>query len=329
MHWSASRSNEYCFADRTAAQSAFCAAKNCPESDGFADFWDSCFLEVLTPPKIPYAFCVGGYNPKAFCDAHRKKPASAARHRDAYMLPQVVSDGRYDTIQVPVEAVFPSGRIRRMRQSGRWMQVCLYICESVFFRAKAGIIAFLPRLGSTQPNLVLTQNPAKRFEADGRNNLFGNKIFSQLFKRPSLKRTTQKVRRTFGGLGDKCLVVLGKFRGSSAVWLWFQRLKAGIVEFLDNGPDVVLGVVNKLCDGGDFVALIGSENYLGASDFNPAGAAAKDSLNFLSFPDTEVSCIQTHKKSLSNSWLFPCVCLYNTDLRRAQVLNGKNVKLIF
>jgi len=318
---SASKSNGCCFAGRTEAHLVFGAARSCPESNVFVDSSSSCLLKASTLPKIPDAFFVDGHNPIIFCDAHRKTPASAERHAGVYRLPEAVSDDSYDTIPTPVEAEFPSGQIRRMRQSGRWMLVCLCICELVFFRAKTRVIAFLPCLGSSQPDLVFMQNPAKRFDADRGNNLFPNKILSQFLQRPSLKRAAQKIGRTFCGLSDKRLVILGKLRWPAAVGLWFQCLKAGLVEFPDNGPNVMLGVMNKFCDGGDFITLIGGENYLGTPNFNPACAAAKDSLNFLSFPYTEVSCIQTHKKSLSILWLFPCVCLYNTDLRRAQVLN--------
>jgi hypothetical protein len=55
-------------------------------------------------------------------------------------------------------------------------------------------------------------------------------------------------------------------------------------------------------------------------------------LNSLTFVHAEVSGIQTHKKSLSmksSLQLFLRVCLYNTELCIAQVLNMKNVKLIF
>jgi hypothetical protein len=316
-----SKSNGYYSADKTGAPSTCGAARSCPESNVFVDSSGSCLLKASVLPKIPDAFFVDGHNPIIFCDAHRKTPASAERHAGVYRLPEAVSDDSYDTIPTPVEAEFPSGQIRRMRQSGRWARGHLCIFESVFFRAKTRIVAFLPRLGSPQPNLVFVQNPAKCFDADRENNLFAYKILPQLFQRPSLKRTAQKVGRTFCGLSDKSLIILGKLRRPAAVGLWFQRLKAGLVEFLNNGSNVMPGVMNKFCDGGDFITLIGSENYLGTPDFNPACAAAKDSLNLLSFPDSKVSCIQTHKKSLSILWLFPCVCLYNTDLRRAQVLN--------
>jgi flagellar motor switch/type III secretory pathway protein FliN len=52
----------------------------------------------------------------------------------------------------------------------------------------------------------------------------------------------------------------------------------------------------------------------------------------LAFANTEVSGIQTHKKSLSmldNIEFFLRVCLYNTHLCIAQVLNLEKVKIIF
>jgi hypothetical protein len=55
-------------------------------------------------------------------------------------------------------------------------------------------------------------------------------------------------------------------------------------------------------------------------------------LNFFSFAKTKVTGIQTHKKSLSrysDTDIFLRVCLYNTHFCIAQVLNRKDVKVIF
>jgi len=181
-HSSVSKSNEYYFADKTEVLSTFGAVKSCPESDGCADSSGICFLTASIPAKIPDVFFGTEHNPTAFCNARHKTPASAECHTDAYRSPEVASDGLYDTMQFPVEVEFPSGRIRHTRRLGRWTQTCLRICESVFFRAKTRIVAFLPRLGSPQPNLVFVQNPAKCFDADREDNLFPYKILPQLFQ---------------------------------------------------------------------------------------------------------------------------------------------------
>lgn len=212
-----SKSNGYYSAGKTGAPSTCGAARSCPESNVFVDSSGSCLLKVSIPAKIPDAFCVTGRNPTVFCDAHRKTPASVEHHADAYRLPEAVSDDSYDTRPVQIEAGFPLGQTRRMRRSGRWMLVCLCICESVFFRAKTRVVAFLPCLGSSQPDLVFVQNPAKRFDTYRRNNLFPDKILPQFLQRPSLKWATQKVGRTFGGLSDKRLIILGKLRRPAAL----------------------------------------------------------------------------------------------------------------
>jgi len=80
------------------------------------------------------------------------------------------------------------------------------------------------------------------------------------------------------------------------------------------------------------ITPIGDERHLGTTDFDTTGTAAENPLNLLSFADTEVSGIQTHKKSLSmfdNIEFFLRVCPYNTPLCIAQVLNSEKVKIIF
>jgi hypothetical protein len=76
MHWSASRSNEYCSLDNNAIPLPCGAAKSCPISDGYAVFWDTFSVKILMLPVLPDVVCVDEHSPKAFCDEHRKKPAS-------------------------------------------------------------------------------------------------------------------------------------------------------------------------------------------------------------------------------------------------------------
>ena len=118
-HWSASKSNEHCFSGKTRTPSTCGAARNCPKSDVSADSSRSCFLKASTLPKIPDVFFVSEHTPTIFCDAHRKKLASAEHHTDEYRLQEAVWDDPYGTMQLPVEDEFPAGQTRRMRQSDR------------------------------------------------------------------------------------------------------------------------------------------------------------------------------------------------------------------
>ena len=332
MHWSASRSSECCCVGNTARPWLFGAARNCPESGGFADLSDTFSLKVSTLRGIPDVACGAAYNPIAFSGVHRKKPASAVRRAGEYMLQEVFSDGLYGNRFVPVEDESPTDRIRRMRPWGHWRQVDLRTGGFVFFRPKLRIVAFFPCFDSPKLDFFLMQNGAKRFKADRSDDLFFNKILSQFFKRPAFKGTIQKVRRAFSRFRNESLVVLSEVRRPAGAGLGLQRFKATFIEFFDNGSNMVFGVMNKLCNRRHFIALIGGKHHLGATHFDTTGTAAKDPLNLLAFADAEVSGVQTHKKSLSmrnNIEFFLRVCLYNTRLCIAQVLNIKMLNLFF
>jgi hypothetical protein len=324
MHWSASISNEYCSSDNTVTPLPCGVARSCPESGESADISDISSLTTSLLREIPDAACEVEYNPTVLSCAHCKTPASAEHHEGEYTLPAAFSDGLFRTMPVPAGVEFPAGRTRRTKLWGRCLRVDLHTCESVFFRLKLRVIAFFPCLSASEPDFFLVQNASKRFDTDRRNDFFSDKIFPQLFQRPTLKRATQEVRRTFGCFCHKGLVVFGKLCRSTGTGFWGQCLKAAFVEFFNNGSDMVFGVVNKLCNSGNFIALIGGKHHLGPANFDTTGTAAKYPLNLLPFADTEVSGIQTHKKSLSmrnNIELFLRVCLYNTELCIAQVLN--------
>jgi hypothetical protein len=95
---------------------------------------------------------------------------------------------------------------------------------------------------------------------------------------------------------------------------------------------MVLGIMNQLGNCRHFVPLARGQHHLGTAYFNPTCTAAENPLNVFAFADTQVSGIQTHKKSLSrleNIEHFLGVCLYNTHLCIAQVLNSEKVKIIF
>jgi hypothetical protein len=332
MHWSVSRSSEYCFLGNTVRPWLCGAARNCPESGEFADLPDTSSLKVSTLRGIPDAACGAAYTPIAFCGVHRKKPASALRRAGEYTLQEVFSDGPYGNRFVPVEDESPTDRIRRMRPWGHLRQVDLRTGGLVFFRSKLRIVAFFPCFNSPKLDFFLMQDSAKRLKADRSDDLFSNKILSQFFKRPAFKRTIQKVRRTFSRFCNESFVVFSEFRRPAGAGLGLQRFKAAFIEFFDNGSNMVFGVMNKLCNRRHHIALIGGKYHLGATHFDTTGTAAKDLLNLLAFADAEVSGVQTHKKSLSmrnNIEFFLRVCLYNTQLCIAQVLNIKKLTLFF
>jgi len=153
-----SRSYEYCFVGKNASPSTCGAARNCPESDEFADFcgtFSSAASIRLIPPD---ASCEHEHNPTASPDEHRKMPASAEHHEDGDRWQANVSDGLYGSRFVPVEDVAPEGRTRRRILSGHWMRACLHTCGLVFFRLKPRIIAFFPRFGASELDFSLVQN---------------------------------------------------------------------------------------------------------------------------------------------------------------------------
>ena len=283
-------------------------------------------------PGFPDVFCEDEHSPTAFSDAHRKMPASAEHHEVDDKWPANVWGDSYDNSFAPVGDGPPEDRTRRTLWSDHWPRVCLHTCGSVFFRLKLWIVAFFPGLGSSEFDFFLMQYRAKRFNTNRRYNFFLDKIFSQFFQRPAFEWTAQKLRGALGGFGNEGFIIFGKLRRSAGTGLGLQCLEAAFIKVFDNRPNMMFGIMNKLSDGRHFIALVGGKNHLGSSNFDSAGTAAENSLDLLSFTDTEVSGIQTHKKSLSmqNSIeLFLRVCLYIAGLCMAQVLNLKKVKLIF
>jgi len=86
-HWSASKSYEYCSAGKTSTLSACGAARNCPESNEFADSSNTSSLNISMIPEIPDAFCEAEHNRRASLNAHRKTPASAGLRTVGYKWP--------------------------------------------------------------------------------------------------------------------------------------------------------------------------------------------------------------------------------------------------
>jgi len=330
--WSASRSSEYCSCDNSREPCLCGAVRSCRGSNESFDASGTFFSRASIRRGIPDAVCEVEHIPTTSSDERRKMPANAERHEDAYTLLAVSLDDRYGTTPDLAEGESPEDQIRRTRWSDHWTQAGLYICESVFFRLKLRVVAFFPGFRPPEFDLVVVQNRPKRLKADRRNDLFGNQIFAKLLKRPSLKRTAEKVRRALGGFGDEGSVVLGELCRPARTWFWLKRFKAVLIEILDNSPNMMFGIVNKFGDRRNLVALVRGEHHLSTSDFDTTCAATKDSLNLLAFVNAKVSGVQTHKKSLSmrnNIGSFLRVCLYSTILCIAQVLNMQKLNIIF
>jgi hypothetical protein len=326
--WSASRSCEYCSDSNTPKPSACGAVKNCPESNVSADALDTVCEAASTYRALPDVFCVLERIPIVFSDVHRKTPSSDEHREVGYTLQATVWDGRCDTNPAPAQDESLKDQTRRKILSGRWRRVGLHICESVFFRFELRIVAFLPCLGSPESDFSFMQNRAKSLDTDRGNDSFGHQILTQFFKRPAFERAAQKVWRAFGCLGDKGLVIFGKFCRATRPRFLIQCFKAVPIKFLDDCTNMMFGVMNQFCDSRHFIALIGGENHLSSTNFDPAGASTQNPLNSLAFVHAEVSGIQTHKKSLSMKstfQLFLRVCLYNTELCIAQLLNIKKL----
>lgn len=136
MHWSASRSDEYCSCDSTAALSLCGAAKSCPKSDEFAALWDTFSVKASIQPGILDAVCGAAYNPTAFSCGHRKRQANAARPGFGYTWPAVASDDRFRTKPAPVAAEFPEGQTRRMKSWDYWPRAVFLIGEEYLYIAR-------------------------------------------------------------------------------------------------------------------------------------------------------------------------------------------------
>lgn len=332
MHWLVSRSNEYCSFGSTAKPFLCGAVRSCPVSNGFADFRDTSFSSISGLPGIPDDAFEVEHTPRVFSGERRKMPANAELRACGYKSQAAFLGDLCGTNSAPTVDESPVARIRRMISLVRLKRACLHICELVFFRLEIGIVAFFPCFCASELNFFLTQNCPESFNTDRRKDLFFDKVFTKFFQRPPFKRTIQKVRRALRSLGNKCLVIFCKFNWSARTRLGIQCFKSTFIKIFDDGSDMVLGIMDKFCDSRNFIALVRSEDNLSSANLDSTFATAKYSLNFLAFGGTEVSGIQTHKKSLSlfeNMELFLRVILYNTRLCMAQVLNLKKVKIIF
>lgn len=246
MHWSAYKLDEYCSDDNSSALLLCGAARNCPISNGFADFSNIFFANILMLPEIPDAFCEAEHNPIIFFDEHRKTPANAGHHGYEYKLQGAVLNGLCGNRFVLAEGEFPVDQTRRMKLWGHCLRAGLHICESVFFRLKFWVVAFFPRLDASEFDFFLVKDPTKRLKTDRRNNLFFNQILPEFFKRPAFERTIQKVRWTFCRFGDKSFIIFRKFSGTSGLRFWLQCFKTAVIEFFNDGSDVMFGVVVRL-----------------------------------------------------------------------------------
>lgn len=81
----------------------------------------------------------------------------------------------------------------------------------------------------------------------------------------------------------------------------------------------MFGIVNQFGNGRHFITLFRSKYHLSTTDFNPAGAASQNSLNFLTFVHFKFGYIETHNSP-------PCKILV-VSLRNIGIPIQKNLKL--
>src|SRR4030043_298460 len=320
MHWSLSRSYEYCFGGRTAALPFCGVARNCPELSESAAVSDTFCEAVSKHSMFPGAAFSCEYNPTVFSDAHRKTPASAERHEDEYMSQADALDGRCDTSPAPAAGESPMGQTRRKRLLGRWTQPCLHTCGSVFFTLKLRVVAFFPRLGSSELDFPFVQNSTKCFNTYRGCNLFCHEVLSQFLQRPSFERAAQKVRRAFCSFCNKSFVIFGKLCRTARTRLWLQSCHSLFIKFLDDGSNMMLRVINQLRNGRDFIALFRGQYHLGTTDFDTISAASQYSLNPLTFIHFKFAYVETHNSP-------PCkyliVSLHNIGIHTRKILKLK------
>jgi len=173
---SASKSYGHCSSGSTVSRRPCGAAKSCPVSDGFADKRDTFCEEVSRHQASLDAVFVRGCIPTACLRERRKTPASAAHHKVLYT--SHAGEPVFDTSTDQLEGEPPAVRTRRRQLSGHPPPASLRICESVFFRPKAWVVAFLPRLCASQPNFTASQNLPKRLQTNRVNNPLLDEIFT-------------------------------------------------------------------------------------------------------------------------------------------------------
>jgi len=316
---SASKSNEYCSAGNTVSRHPCGAARSCPVSDEFADIQDNFCEEASKPQAFPDVVFGCGYIPKAGRREHRKTPASAARRMVLCM--SHADEPACDTSIDRPEGEPPAARTRRRQLSGHLPQDSLHICESVFFRPKVRVVAFLPRFCASQPNFMASQNLPKRLQTDRTDNLFLGEIFTQLGQRPASKWSAQQIRRTKSRLDNNALLLLAEFFGSANSVLWFEGSKTFFVELLNDAANVPNREVKSFGDSRGFETLCRGEDDLCSTNFYAVFASSKDLLHVLAFTGSKLPDVQTHKQPpcKKRTELFDCVCLYNSQLTMAQV----------
>jgi hypothetical protein len=332
MHWWASRSSGYCSADNTETPCLSCAARSCLGLSGSVDLLGTSFSTISNRLGIPDVSFEHAHSPTVSSCARRRRLTNVERHEFVCKSPVASWDGGCGTIPGQLEVESPSDQTRRRKWWDHWQLVGSQSVELLFFRLKLGIVALFPGFCAAKLDLLFMQKRPKRFNANSGNHLFLKKILSQLLQRPSLKWTAQEVRRTLCRLDNKSLVIFSKLSGPSRPRFRLQRLEFLLIELFDNGPHMMLRVMNQLGDTRHFKSLIRRQDHLGTSEFNTAGAAPKNSLNLLTLANTEIAGIQTHKKSLSmhsDTKSFLRACLYNTLLCIAQVFNVKYVNIIY
>src|SRR4030042_2072042 len=266
MHSSASKSNAHCPSGSTASQHPCGAAKSCPVSNEYAAKQDTFCEEASRPQAFPGVVFGCGYIPTACCDEHRKTPANAARHMVLCM--SLAGELVRDTSTDRLEDEPPAARTRRRRPLGHLPQDSFRICESVFFRPKVRIVAFLPRLCASQPDFTASQNLPKCFQTDGSDNLFLDEIFPQLGQRPSSERSSQQVRWAQGRLDNNTLLLLAEFFGSADSILRLKGGNAFFVELPNDAANVLDRKVKSFGNSWHFEALCRRKDNLCSANFD-------------------------------------------------------------
>src|SRR4030042_661852 len=254
-HWSASKQDEYCLIGKTESPFSSSEARNCPKSDVSSAPADTADEVISTHPKLPDASCVLECIPIVSFDANRKTQARGEPHEGGYKLQEAVWDGRYDTKLVRLQAESPMDQIRRKIPLGRWMRAVLHTFGLVFFRLAPWLVAFFPRFGASQSDLLLVKNTAKFLDTDRLDDFILNNILAKLFKGPAFERLAQQIRRAESRFCNNCTLLFGAFFRPAGLRFWLNSSKAGFVKFLDDISDMLIGKMQHSGDGGNFEAL--------------------------------------------------------------------------
>ena len=318
-------SNEHCFADTTLEQPVCHVEKSCPVSNVSVAASDNDFASTSAPLKTRENASVFGYIPTICRHEHRKKPASGELHASECRL-QAADLGSWSAASFGrPEDGSPRGQTRRRKLSGHWRQADSHNGELLFFRRQLRIVAFFPGLCASQPDFCRLENPPNCLNADRINGILVDNELSEFPQRPASKRSSEKVRRTKGGLNNETSLFLGEFFGAPSAVFGSESRKATGVEVFDNGSDVLWREVEASGNVGNPAALSRGQNNLRSSDFNAVAVTADDTLKLASFRWTDLTDIKAHSDSphVKSTSLSTRGTLYNSNVCIAQLFIWK------